>query len=262
MPAPGAGGGGRGGGAPVEPRAANRAGLNTFAWNLREPEATRFDGMIFWAGGTNGPLIIPGTYTVRLIVDGATAQESKFVVKKDPRTDATPADLIAQYKLLMQIRDRTTDANDAVRTVRYVRAQLADRMKDMNAADSAKFKPLAAALDTKITEVEAQVYQVKNQSGQDPLNYPIKVNNQMAALSGVVGSTEARPTKQSVEVFNLLNAELEGYLVELRKAWKELLPPVDAFLKEKGKPAIEVKPNDVKAPRQTAAEEEVTGLEF
>ncbi len=260
--APAPGGGGRGGGPPVEPRATNRAGLNTFAWNLREPDATRFDGMIFWAGGTTGPMIIPGTYTVRLIVDGATAQQATFVVKKDPRSDATPADLVAQYKLLMQIRDRTTDANDAVRTVRHVRAQLADRMKDMNAADSATFKPLANALDAKITEVEAQVYQVRNQSGQDPLNYPIKVNNQMAALSGVVGSTEARPTKQSVEVFNILNTELEGYLVELRKAWKELLPPVDAFLKEKGKPAIEVKPNDVKAPRQTAAEEEVTGLEF
>ncbi len=244
----------------ADPRLNNRAGMNTFAWNLREPDATRFDGMIYWAGGTNGPLIIPGTYTVRLVVDGATAQESKFIVKKDPRSNATQADLIAQYKLLMQIRDRTTDANDAVRTVRYVRAQLADRMKGMDAADSAKFKPLAAALDAKITEVEALVYQVKNQSGQDPLNYPIKVNNQIAALSGVVGSTEARPTKQSVEVFNLLNAELEGYMVELRKAWKELLPPVDAFLKEKGKPAIEVKPNDVRTPRQTAAEEEVTGF--
>jgi tRNA A37 threonylcarbamoyladenosine modification protein TsaB len=133
-----------------------------------------------------------------------------------------------------------------VRTVRYVRAQLADRMKDMNAADSAKFKPLAAALDAKITEVEAQVYQVKNQSGQDPLNYPIRVNNQIAALSGVIASTEAKPTKQSQVVFEVLNKELEVYLVELRKAWKELLPPVDAFLKDKGKAPIDVKPNDAK----------------
>ncbi len=252
--APTAGRGGRGGGdgeggfggTPPEPKASNKTGMNTFAWNLREPDATRFDGMIYWAGGTNGPLIIPGTYTARLIVDGGAPLDTKFIVKKDPRTKATQADLIAQYKLLMQVRDRTTDANDAVRTVRYVRAQLADRMKDMNAADSAKFKPLAAALDAKITEVEAQVYQVKNQSGQDPLNYPIKVNNQIAALSGVIASTEAKPTKQSQVVFDILNKELEVYLVELRKAWKELLPPVDAFLKDKGKQPIDVKPNDAK----------------
>jgi hypothetical protein len=239
------GGGGRGA-VPPEPRVANRAGLNTFAWNLREPDATRFDGMVYWAGGTNGPLVIPGTYTVRLIVDGGTPQDAKFIVKKDPRTNATQADLIAQYKLLMQVRDRTTDANDAVRTVRYVRAQLGDRMKDMSAADSAAFKPLSAALDAKITEIEALVYQVKNQSGQDPLNYPIRVNNQIAAMSGVIGSTEARPTKQSIEVFGILDKELEVYLVSLRKAWKELLPPVDAFLKQKGKAPIEVKPADVK----------------
>jgi hypothetical protein len=61
-----------------------------------------------------------------------------------------------------------------------------------------------------------------------------------------VGSAEARPTKQSVTVFGILTKELEGYLVELRNAWKELLPPIDAFLKEKGKPAIDVKPADVK----------------
>ena len=63
----------------------------------------------------------------------------------------------------------------------------------------------------RISEIEAKVYQVKNQSGQDPLNYPIRVNNQIAALSGVVGSSEARPTKQSVTVFNILDKELEGY---------------------------------------------------
>ena len=239
---------------PTEPKATNSVGMNTFSWNLRESDATRFDGMIFWAAGTTGPLVVPGTYTVRLIIDGGAPQDRKFVVKKDPRTNATQADLIAQYKLLMQVRDRTTDANDAVRTVRWVRAQLAERMKDMSAADSATFKPLAAALDAKITDVEAQVYQVRNQSGQDPLNYPIKVNNQMAAMAGVIGSTEARPTKQSVTVFGILNKELEGYLVELRKAWKELLPPVDAFLKAKGKPAIEVKAADVKTPRQTSAD--------
>ena len=261
-PAPAAGrGGGDGGvgGPPVEPKAANKAGLNTFAWNLREADATRFDGMIYWAGGTNGPLVIPGTYTARLIVDGGTPQDAKFIVMKDPRTKATQADLIAQYKLLMQVRDRTTDANDAVRTVRWVRAQLADRMKDMNATDSAEFKPLAAALDAKITEVEAEVYQVKNQSGQDPLNYPIKVNNQIAAMAGVIGSTEAKPTKQSVEVFGLLTKELEGYLVELRKAWKDLLPPVDAYLTKKGKKPIDVKPNDVRAPRPIGGGGDITG---
>jgi hypothetical protein len=237
----------------------NKVGMNTFSWNLRESDATTFNGMIMWAGVLTGPLVLPGNYSVRLLVDGAPVAESKLLVKKDPRSDATAADLVAQYKMLMQIRDRTTDANDAVRTVRYVRNQAVSRSKEVG-ADSAQYAQLVKTLDAKISEMEAQIYQVKNQSGQDPLNYPIKVNNQIAALAGVVGSTEARPTKQSVVVYDTLSKELEVYLVELRKAYKELLPPIDEILKKHGLPAIEVKAGDVQTPRRIGAEEETTGM--
>jgi photosystem II stability/assembly factor-like uncharacterized protein len=247
-------GGGRRGGGPA-PRVSNRAGMNTFAWNLREADASSFPGMIFWSAGTTGPLIMPGTYTVRLLVDGQQAEESKFVVQKDPRSTATPADLVAQYKLAMQIRDRTTEANDAVRTVRYVRQQLDERAAELG-VDSTALRSRSKALEERIAEVEAKVYQVKNQSGQDPLNYPIRVNNQIAALAGVVGSADARPTKQTYVVFDSLSKELEVYLVELRQAWKELLPPVDEFLRSRGKPAIEVRAADVRGPRQQSADDD------
>ncbi len=230
-----------------EPRVKNKTGMNTFSWNLREADASRFEGMIFWAGGTTGPLVPPGSYSVRLIVDGSPVGDAKFQVLKDPRSDATPADLLAQYKLLMKVRDRTTDANDAVRTVRNVRSQLDEQAMALG-ADSAAFRPLSRALDAKASEIEAKIYQVKNQSGQDPLNFPIRVNNQMAALAGVIGSTEARPTKQSIEVFNILDKELETYLVELRDVWKTYLPPVDAYLKAHGKQPIQVKPGEARVP--------------
>jgi photosystem II stability/assembly factor-like uncharacterized protein len=258
--APAAGGGGRRGVAGDRPPT-NTVGMNTFSWNLRESDATTFPGMIMWAGVTNGPLVLPGNYSVRLLVDGAPAGESKLLVKKDPRSEATGADLVAQYKLLMAIRDRTTDANDAVRTVRNVRNQAKARMTQVG-ADSAKYAQLVKELDAKISAMEAEIYQVKNQSGQDPLNFPIKVNNQIAALAGTVGSTEARPTRQSQQVFDMLTKELEGYLVELRKAYKELIPPIDEILKKHGHPAIEVKPADTPQARQTSAEEEVTGLRW
>jgi photosystem II stability/assembly factor-like uncharacterized protein len=237
--------GGRRAVAADRPPTAN-VGMNTFSWNLRENDASTFDGMILWAGVTNGPLVLPGNYTVRLLVDGTPAGETKLLVKKDPRSSATPLDLVAQYKLLMQIRDRTTDANDAVRTVRNVRQQAVSRMNAVG-SDSAKYAALVKELDTKISAMEAEIYQVKNQSGQDPLNFPIKVNNQIAALAGVVGSTEARPTRQSQVVFDQLSKELEGYLVELRKAYQELIPPIDEILKKHGHPAIEVKPAEARA---------------
>ena len=233
--------------------------MNTFSWNLRESDATTFAGMIMWAGVTNGPLVLPGNYSVRLLVDGAPVADSKLLVKKDPRSNATAADLVAQYRMMMQIRDRTTDANDAVRTVRHVRSQAVSRSTQVG-ADSANYAQLVKSLDAKISGMEAQIYQVKNQSGQDPLNYPIKVNNQIAALAGVVGSTEARPTRQSVVVFDTLSKELEVYLVQLRTAYKDMLPAIDEILKKHGHPAIEVKAGDVQTPRRIGAEEEISGM--
>ena len=69
--------------------------MNTFSWNLRESDATTFNGMIMWAGVLTGPLVLPGNYSVRLLVDGAPVSETKLLVKKDPRSDATAADLVA-----------------------------------------------------------------------------------------------------------------------------------------------------------------------
>jgi len=125
--------------------------------------------------------------------------------------------------------------------VRHVRDQ-ANAARTKVGADSVRYAELVQALDQKISAMEAEIYQVKNQSSQDPLNFPIKVNNQIAALAGVVGSTEARPTKQSQVVFDQLTKELEGYLVELRKAYQTLLPPIDELRKKHNQPAIEVKP--------------------
>jgi hypothetical protein len=85
----------RGDGAPRPrtPRVPNKAGLNMFAWDLREPDAVRFEGMILWAGSTTGPVVPPGTYTVRMTVAGQPAQAQTFAVRNDPRSKATAADV-------------------------------------------------------------------------------------------------------------------------------------------------------------------------
>src|SRR5439155_11010357 len=74
---------------------------------------------------------------------------------------------------------------------------------------------LSAALEAQLSEVEGEIYQVKNRSGQDPLNYPIKLNNQIAALMFVAGGAEARPTAQSYEVFRILSEQLDVQLKKL-----------------------------------------------
>ena len=101
----GGGGGGRGGGGPAGP--AKTAGLNSFTWDGRYPNAVTFPGMILWGASTNGPLAAPGKYTVRFTADGKSVT-APLVLKRHPLHEATDADLVAQTTLALQIRDKVT----------------------------------------------------------------------------------------------------------------------------------------------------------
>jgi hypothetical protein len=159
----------------------------------------------------------------------------------------------------MRIRDKTSQANDAVKTIRNVKAQLADRAKKMPADKSAAFSRVADDLSNKLSAVEGEIYQVRNQSSQDPLNYPIKLNNKIAALAGVVGGTDAKPTAQSYTVFNDLSAQLDRQLSAMRGALIAL-PSINSTLTAAGLPPIvpsteEIKTSPAGAPAAADADE-------
>jgi hypothetical protein len=229
--------GGRRGGGPV-PRAANRAGVNAFTWNMRYPDASSFQGMIMWAAGVQGPMAPPGTYQVRMLVDGRPVGTQRFRLLKDPRTTATQADLAEQFRFQLQIRDRVTEANDAVKSIRFVKRELGDRRPKLTGDAAQQFARHADALTREISVVEDSIYQTRNQSGQDPLNYPIRLNNKIAALMGVVGSAEARPTQQSYDVFRILSVQLDRELANMQRVLDAHLPAINALLKSAGLPVI------------------------
>ena len=210
------------------PSVPNKAGANSFAWNLRYPDAVAFTGMITWAAGTAGPVAPPGSYSVR-IVAGDKSETQTFKLLKDPRSDATQADLDEQFAFATRIRDRTTEANNAVRTIRNIKAQVKDRLGRAAGTGKAALEKLATPFIDQLSAVEAEIYQVKNRSGQDPLNYPIKLNNQIAALMGVVAA-EAKPTAQSYEVFKVLSAALDVQMGRLKTLLDTGLGGVNAEL--------------------------------
>jgi hypothetical protein len=152
-----------------------------------------------------------------------------------------------QFDFLMRIRDKTSQANDAVKLIRNIKAQLADRESRMPADKKAAFSSAASALAAKLSAVESEIYQVKNQSGQDPLNYPIKLNNKIAALSGVAGGAAAKPTSQSYTVFNDLSSQLDRQLQAMRGALIGL-PSFNAALKAAGLPPIVQSTEEIKSP--------------
>jgi hypothetical protein len=194
--------------------------------------------MIFWAAGTQGPVAPPGTYSVRLTVGEQSPQTVPLRLLKDPRSTATEAELAEQFALALEIRDQTSEANNAVRTIRNVKGQLERRRLEAGTR-GAQVERAARALTTELSSIEAEIYQVRNESSQDPLNFPIRLNNKIAALSGVVGSAEAKPTAQSREVFRILADSLAIQTGRLQQALDTALPPVNRELERLGlKPIV------------------------
>jgi hypothetical protein len=217
-------------------------GMNRFIWDMRYPDASRFPGMILWGGETRGPLVTPGIYHVKLTVDGKT-QIQTFEIKKDPRLSTTNEEFAKQFDLLMKIHDKLTETNNAILQIRDVRAQVNDLMKRVS--DTPNTKTVAdtgKALNAKITAIEEALYQTKNRSSQDPLNYPIKLNNKLAALGDVVASADAAPTMQAYTVYENLVTQIDVQLQRLREVMQNDLSEFNKVVRDQSVPAIIVKP--------------------
>jgi len=215
------------------PRVATKAGMNRFVWNMLYADAKDFPGIIMWAGSTRGPIAVPGTYQVRLTAGGET-KTAGFTIRKNPNSPSvSDADLQEQFKLALQIRDKVTQANEAVIRIREFKKQIADRVAAVRVKEKGQQSSDAIiggeALGLKLTMVEGEIYQYRNQSSQDPLNFPIKLNNKLAALQGVVEGGAGKPTDQSSVVFKELSARLDEQLAKLAEIVKT---NIAAFNKE------------------------------
>jgi photosystem II stability/assembly factor-like uncharacterized protein len=215
---------------PASTKPTTAAGLNRFEWNLRYKGATTFEGMIIWSGRPErGPKAPPGRYQARVTASGVTETVS-FTVELDPRVKGvTQADLEEQFRLASQINEKTSAANDAVIEIRNVRKDLESRLEGTSNADAQR---QGRDLVEKISEIERELYQVKNQSGQDPLNFPIRLNNRLASLRRSVETGDAKPTAGAYKVFEQLSAELEGHLSKLEELLTTGLDGVNQHLEE------------------------------
>jgi photosystem II stability/assembly factor-like uncharacterized protein len=215
-----------GGGAAGPPR---NAGSNAFRWGMRYPGYTDFEGRIFWAAGNIGPAAVPGNYQVRLTADGVT-QTQDFEIQLDPRLEhVTIADLRARFDLALRIRDRVSEANQAVLDIRRIKGDVDDRLGQ---TDDSDIEAQGAVVKEGLSEVEAEIYQVRNRSGQDPLNFPIKLNNKLAALMFTVESGESRPTDQSNAVYDHLSGLLQTELIRMNAIIEQDLQRLNEFLRE------------------------------
>jgi len=218
----------------------SEAGINRFSWDLRYEGVPRIPNSPLWGGSTDGPTALPGDYQVRLTVDGKS-QTQPFKIVPDPRLQVTAEDLKKQFDLMQSILGKVTQVHDAVRQIRDIRAQMTalnKRLKDEKNSDEKTLADAGTALDKKMKEVEEALIQTKAKSGQDVLNYPIRLNNLLVALGGVVSSADAAPTKQDYDMYDELSKQADEQLTKWNEIVKTDLAAYNHLAQEKSIPAV------------------------
>ncbi len=208
------------------------AGINRFTWTPRYPGATVFPGIVY-RGATpgQGPQAPPGTYTVVITVDGERYQQPLTIQRDTRLPGVNDRDLREQFDLASKIRDKLSQANEAVIRIRELKDQLARRMASPSAA---QLKTQAEGIKARLDGVEEEIYQVRNRSPRDTLNYPIKLNNQLAALQSYVDTGSSRPTDQEYAVFRELSGNLDVILGRLSQVVSGDLAQLNTALEAMG----------------------------
>ncbi len=221
-----------------------KEGFNRFVWNMRYPDAESFDGLIMWWASVTGPLAKPGSYKVRLTVEGQS-MEMPFEILPDPRASATPADYAAQFDFLIKVRDKLSETHRAIKQIREVRQQINQVKETIKGRE--EYKPIAEEAGQVLDEmkaIEETLYQTKNRSGQDPLNFPIRLNNKLAHLSSQVGVGNYPPTTQAEAVRQEVTQAIDKELQKLDKIMTQDIPALNRKIKEAGIDFISVKQAD------------------
>jgi hypothetical protein len=214
-----------------------RAGLNRWVWDLRLADAKVEKDAVLW-GRSRGPRVPPGTYTVRMEM-GDWSTERSFEVLGDPRLDTTLADWDAQYDLARQVWESLAESHGALARLRDTRSQVADLAKRLEEAGLGEgVAEAATAVRDRLTAIEERIHQTKSESGQDVLNYPPKLDNQIVALLGTVSGGEARPTGGAVARYADLRGELDEVLADLEAVFDAELAEFNKLAAGKDLPPI------------------------
>ncbi|WP_299244636.1 glycosyl hydrolase [uncultured Aquimarina sp.] len=198
-----------------------KKGANQFNWNMRGDGAEKLTGMILWWANLDGPKAVPGNYKVSLNVNG-TAISQPFTILADPRAEATKQQMQQQFDFITSVNKTVDKAHQSIKKIRKINTQLKSFTTQYK--DDEKTKDLvtkAKDLQKQFGEIEKALYQTKNRSGQDPLNFPIRLTNKLGHLNSLVGMGDFGPTAQDIAVKNELTKQIDEQLIAFDKLISE-----------------------------------------
>jgi len=225
-----------------EPELPAEQGMNRFVWDLKRKGPDLIDDALFSLAYTGDYYVVPGTYAVRLSVGDSTTTRP-FRVLKDPRLqDVTQADLEAQNALLAEIAAELEAVHDAIRELRSVREQseaVAERAGE--AGFEGNWTEQAEAIAEKLTAVEEELIQHRAETGQDLLNFPPRLDDQLAYVYSHVYPAYGRPTQGDYQRLTDLRAEIAPHMTAIREIIDTDVAAFNEALRAAGVPAVIIK---------------------
>ena len=201
-------------------------GSNVHSWNMRGDGAERLKGMILWWGSTAAPMAVPGEYEVVLTVEDKSYAKP-FTIIPDGNSETDLAGMQRQFDFITNVNSTVDKAHKSIKKIRKINSQLEAFQKQYKEDEGIKdLVEKAKKLQESFSEIEKALYQTKNKSGQDPLNFPIRLTNKLAHLNSLVGMDDFPPTQQDVAVKDELSRQIN---VELIKFDQLISEEISAF---------------------------------
>ncbi|MEQ1675208.1 MAG: hypothetical protein ABL876_00825 [Chitinophagaceae bacterium] len=215
-------------------------GMNQFVWNLQYPASERIEGMILWNGLPGGIVAPPGEYHYSLKV-GTDSAEGRFTIKADPNYKITQSEYEDQFSFLVKVKDQFDEVQQAIKDIRALRTQMNDFTGRQQKDSVKEIKTMVDSINKQLTGIEEKLYQTKAKSGQDVLNYPIRLNDKLSGLFDAANSGNMAPSKQVKEVFADLSAQCREQLNKLKTIKETDIGKLNQLIREKAVPVIGLK---------------------
>jgi hypothetical protein len=219
------------------------AGMNRFAWDFRYDSPVQVPGAFYVGEPPRGPLVVPGTYQLKMTVKGVT-QTVPLEVRPDPRLQNSAADMQKQIELALKVRQDIDALHTAINQIRTLRTNLQALEKWLGQDSAGKEVFVAArALDEKMTPVEENLMQVKIKSSEGNLGFPNMLNEQYASFNELVQDVDGAPTAQQLLVMEELHNRLEAQLSRWQQIQRADVPALNSLMRKAGVPALTVGEN-------------------
>ena len=212
-------------------------GINQFVWDMQYPSAERLDDLILWNGIPGSITAIPGMYTAVVRVDKDSV-EVPFTLLADPNYTCSQSDYESQLAFLLQVQGKFNETMKAIKQIRSARTQMKDFVAKQGKDCPKEIKQLSDSLSKALTSIEEKLHQTKAKSGQDVLNYPIRLDDKLGGVFDMASSGNMAPSKQAKDVYAELAVQVDAEISTLKGLLESGLKAFNKLVRERELPTV------------------------